>query len=73
MAGRMRDAEPERRRRQLRRVEPIDIGRQTGDVKCERDEKDEERRRYSSSFCVNSPEPPCTPSLVPEQVRWNVE
>jgi hypothetical protein len=39
----MRDAEPPRRRRQLRRVEPIEIGRETANVDDEGDEEDEER------------------------------
>jgi hypothetical protein len=74
MSRRVRDAEPPGRRGQLRRVEPIEIRRQPGDVEDERDDENYESwRRYSSSFWVNRPEPPCTPSLVPMQLRWNVE
>jgi len=74
MPGRMRDAEAPRRRRQLARVEPVDVGRQARDVDGEGDEEDEEGgRRYSVSLVEYMAMPPCTPSSVPTMSRSNVE
>jgi hypothetical protein len=43
----MRDAEAPRRRGELARIEPVQIGRQPGDVDDEEREKDDERGRAS--------------------------
>src|SRR6185312_15447852 len=50
VGARMRAAEPERRRRQLRGVEPVGIGCEARDVRGEGDEEDEESERASSLF-----------------------
>jgi hypothetical protein len=66
----MGHAEPERRRRQLARVEPVGVRRQPREVEGEGDDEDE-GWRYSTSLMLYSPEPPSTPSWVPTQSRSN--